>query len=296
MKHNADVQNDHEIKYYTTYCTRPGTSISLLMFNQYFDLGYQLLMSIDNHTKRAHCFIHNFYYSVVSIDRYKDLLKFIVKQDPELTITDNLFAKLLAFILHRGMYYNAYEICQISNRFDEAAEAAINIFHVTSKIQTKTMYCGWADYFLQRAMLLRDGHEVCHPPYRPSSMTIEDLSARKQLLVLQLSVINMCLQHKIEFTDDFDIMFNPKAMVNVGAHFLMFKEFDKICRYMPKELHNLDEIVSQLAILLAKHYRRHQLLPEVSNDPVQNVPQFSQSAGDEMQMGSDYQTDSAARE
>ena len=243
--------NESEVRYYTANAVRPGTTISMLTFNGNYNDAYQRMMSMDTDKKgQINAFIHSFYYPAMCTGNIPKFTKCLLMQDMELRFTENLITRLLGFMESHSLFYGMFEIAKMANRYDEAAEAAISISHIATRNEVRVLHLGYADYYLQQAVLLRESHQQVTPRYISSTKTDTELKDKKQLVKLQLALLQICGKRKIEFDSSFDILFEKAALANAGAYFILNKDDKNKEELLQTGKVQLTQIVDRLAIVL----------------------------------------------
>lgn len=244
--------NEPEIRYYTAHAVRRGTTISMLMFNGSYDLAYsQMLSMTDDPKQRIEAFIHSFFYPAMCTDNIAKWRRCLVLQDPELRITEQLVSRLLAFMASHHLYHGMFEISDMANRYDEGVEAAISLFHISTKLEDRLFYLAQADLCLEHATHARESNEQVKPRYIRSSQTDEELQSKKPLVKLQMAILQILERRKVPFDDSFDMLFEKSAFAKAGAYFVLADDQHNKETLLETGQVKMIEIVNQLATVLS---------------------------------------------
>jgi hypothetical protein len=140
-------------------------------------------------------------------------------------------------------------ICGFMNRFEQVVENSLKLYHAASNVERRLYYIAFAHEMLDQAINHRENGTVCHPAYEPSSDTLSELIAKRELLKLQERVANMCYTLDIDFTEQFDIIHNPRSAANIAAHCLFYNNAHILKEVVRRTAVPMPRIIERLVVL-----------------------------------------------
>jgi hypothetical protein len=223
-----------ELRFWTTHHCRIEPSLSLLMHSMEYERAYQRLMSIPDGESRSAIFVRSVVEIAIVFGHFESFQKFILAQDADLTITGSLFDSLVMFLSDRKMYHALVKIYGMMNYHEQAADCALHLYSSAADLIYRIYYLGCATICLKDAIRERETSAASHPPYRPTSRTLEDLRRRSAMVDLQQRLTNMCYHRNLSFSTGVDFITNPRC-VDRGAAFFLFhgdeRAVTELCRH-----------------------------------------------------------------